>query len=159
MIHVGNIEHGMQIMKTFDSVFSEVTMQVISREENGVLYGGVVFENYTGKDGSVEIHVGALVPNWVNRDMLWITFDYPFKQLKVRNLFGRLPSKNTHALEFNLSLGFEKIATIEGVFPDDDLIVLRMPRDKCRFLKIKPKHVSPARTDNEQAEAPGTTGL
>jgi RimJ/RimL family protein N-acetyltransferase len=139
MIHVGNVRHGQQIMQATDANFSKVTMQVISREENGELYGGVVFENYTGDNGSVEIHVGAFRPNWINRDMLWMTFDYPFQQLKVKYLFGRVPSKNTHAMDFNLSLGFEKIAVIEGVFPDDDLVVLRMPREKCRFLKIKPK--------------------
>lgn len=141
MIHIGNVEHGQRIMGTFGSPYSEVTMEVISREEKGVLYGGVVYENCTGEGGSVEIHSGSFTPRWLNRDLLWMVFDYPFNQLKVKNLLGRMPSKNKHALDFNLSIGFEIVATIGGVFPDDDLLVLCLPREKCRFLNIKPRNV------------------
>ena len=43
MIYIGNVVHGNQVMESIDSVFSEVTMQVISREENSDLLAGGCF--------------------------------------------------------------------------------------------------------------------
>ena len=70
MIHTNNYEHGHRIMKSINSQFTEVTMQVISRSENGVLLGGAVYENWTGAGGSVLAHISGFAQNWINRDML-----------------------------------------------------------------------------------------
>lgn len=146
MIHAGNEEHGERIMRSIGSGFSKVTMEVISRSENGILYGGVVFENYTGSGGSILIHVAGMHPTWVNRDMLFITFDYPFNQLGCRYLFGQVAAKNAEARAFNKSLGFEEHITLEGVFPDDDMILVRMKKEDCRFLKLKSRTIRSRRT-------------
>lgn len=100
--------------------------------------GGVVFSNYTGE--SISIHVGAVNSQWINRDMLWITFDYPFKQLGVKSIFGLVAEDNLHALNFDRKLGFKQVARIEGVYPNDiACIVMRMKRDECRFLDLQPR--------------------
>lgn len=147
MIHTNNLEHGERLMHAINSDFSEVTMQVISRSENGILYGGVVFENYTGRGGSIEAHIAAMVPNWINRDFLWIMFDYPFKQLACRKAFVRIAAKNKHTIDFCTSMGFENVAVIGGVFPDDDMVILSLDRDGCRFLNLKPRHLKSRRTE------------
>src|SRR6478735_7184973 len=159
MIHVGNKAHGKAIMDAARADWSPVTMQVISRERKGELYGGVIYEAYTGKGGSLLAHVASFRPNWLNRDMLYIMFDYPFKQLAVNQVFLQVASKNEASLRFAKSLGFKEYCVLEDVFPDDDMILLRMKRDECRFLKVKPRTVFSRRTDNGQAESSRSAGL
>jgi hypothetical protein len=141
MIHVNNYEHGRAIMKSINSAFTEVTMQVISRSEGGELLGGVVYENYTGPGGSILAHIAGFAPNWINRDILFVMFDYPFTQLDCKQAFGQVAAKNTHSVEFNKKLGWEEVITLEGVFPDDDMILMRYRRENCRFLNVKPRSV------------------
>ncbi len=151
MIYIGNVVHGNKVMESIDSMFSDVTMQVISREENDNLLGAIVYENYTGEGGSIEAHVGSFGPRWLNRDFLFIIFDYPFNQLKCKQAFIRVKSKNTASLKWVRALGFKDLITIEDVFPDDDMIILRMKREECRYLNIKPHLVKAKRTENGQA--------
>jgi RimJ/RimL family protein N-acetyltransferase len=148
MIHVNNYDHGQMIMKAINSDFTEVTMQVISRSENGVLYGGVVYENYTGPKGSCLVHIAGFNKRWINRDMLYIMFDFPFRQLDCRQAFCQVAGKNTETLAFNKSFGWEEVITLEDVFPDDDMILMRMRRDNCRYLDVKPRTVQSRRTEN-----------
>lgn len=146
MIHVGNEDHGQQIMKSAGGGnFTKSNMEVISRSENGVLYGGVIYENYTGKGGSILTHIAGFNPRWINRDMLFIMFDYPFRQLDCTQAFGQVAAKNEEVRRFNKSIGWEEHFVLEGVFPDDDMILLRMKRDTCRFLNVKPRTIRPRR--------------
>lgn len=151
MIVVGSKAHGSRIMEDINSKFSSEVMEVISREEDGELYGGIVYENYTGPGGSIEAHVSSFHPRWLNRDLLYIIFDYPFKQLDCKLAFIRVKAKNTKSLHWVRSLGFKDYITIEDVFPDDDMVVLRMKRDECRFLNVKPGSVISRRIENGQA--------
>lgn len=114
---------------------------IARNDDDGTLLGGVIYEGYTGENGSVTCHVAGFDPHWVNRDMLWICFDYPFNKMKVRYMFGQVPSKNQEALEFDLNLGFKIVTIIEGAYPDDDMVLLRMGREDCRFLNIRPRGV------------------
>lgn len=148
MIHTNNYEHGHRIMKSINSQFTEVTMQVISRSENGVLLGGAVYENWTGAGGSVLAHISGFAQNWINRDMLFVMFDYPFVQLDCKQAFGQVAAKNTHSIEFNKKMGWEEVIRLEGVFPDDDMILMRLRRENCRFLGIKPRSIKPRVTND-----------
>lgn len=143
MIHTDNHDHGHQIMRAIDSVFTPVTMEVISRSEGGVLLGGVVYENWTGAGGSCLAHIAGFAPNWINRDFLFVMFDYPFVQLDCNQVFGQVHSKNQHSIDFNKKLGWEEVITLEGVFPDGDMILMRYRRENCRFLGIKPRSIKP----------------
>jgi len=146
VICIGNVEHGQRIMAETSAHFSSVTMQVISRTKDTILQGGVVFENWTGEGGTCLAHVAGFNPHWLDRDFMFIMFDYPFKQLDCRSVFVQVASKNDKSLHFTKSIGFVECARIEDVFPDDDMILLRLKRDDCRFLNIKPRSVS-RRTD------------
>lgn len=142
MIHVNNTKHGEEVMKSINSTFTPVTMQVISRTNDaGELVGGVVYENYTGRGGSVLAHISGFTPNWINRDMLYVMFDYPFVQLDCTQVFGQMAAKNTHGISFSKKLGWEVVITLEGVFPDDDMVLLRYRREGCRFLGVKPQTI------------------
>lgn len=110
------------------------------RVRNGKMLGGVIFSSYTRE--SIAIHMAGWVPNWVNRDMLYMAFDYPFNQLGVKRMFGLVPESNTKALDIDLRLGFRIVQRIEGVYDDNvACMVLCMERSECRFLGIRPRNV------------------
>jgi len=138
MITTGNLAHAKQIATEAGCFFNPECDHVISREENGKLLGGVIFSGFTG--ASIGIHVAGFDPHWINKDMLWITFHYPFEQLAVDKLFGQIHSRNHKAIAFDTKLGFKEEARIAGVFPDGDLIVMAMRREDCRWLNLRGKN-------------------
>lgn len=136
MIWVNRPGDGQRIAEAANSVFNPAIDQCVARVENGELLGGAIFDTYTG--ASISGHVAGLVPNWVNRDILFATFHYVFDQLRVTQLFGQVPSNNQRALEFDKKLGFKELVRIPDVFYDADLVVLRMRREDCRWLNYQP---------------------
>jgi hypothetical protein len=101
-----------------------------------VLLGGVCYNHFTHE--SVQIHSAAWHWHWSNRLMIYLAFDYPFNQLRVKRLFGMVPESNWHAQVFNMKLGFKPVARIEGVFRHGDAcVVMRMDREDCKYLGIK----------------------
>lgn len=113
----------------------------ISRVVGDKLLGGVIFTNYTIE--SICIHTASWSEHWVNRDLIFVVFDYPFNQLAVKRIFGRLPETNERAHSFNLHCGFRDVARVEGVYQHNVAqIVMRLDREDCRFFGIKPKRVS-----------------
>lgn len=136
MISVGNPDHGHIIARHSGSVFNPAVDIVIARVHDGELRGGVIYNGYTG--ASINLHVWGRDSKWADRDMLYMTFHYPFIQLSCRKVFGQIPANNTQALDFDLKLGFKIEARIPEVFPNEDLIVVSMKREDCRWLKLRP---------------------
>lgn len=99
--------------------------------------GGVIFTNYTG--ASIWMHVAGRDENWVTRDMLAVTFHYPFVQLGVGRLYGIVEATNGPALRFDLKVGFEIAAVLPGMFASGAGLVVTMEREKCRWLRLKPR--------------------
>lgn len=109
----------------------------IVRTRDWELMGGVIFTNYTGE--SVVIHQASVNRHWINRDMIFCTFDYPFNQLGVKRMFGQVPENKPHVVEMNRRMGFKPVARIEGVFRHNiACIVMCMEKEDCRLLDIKP---------------------
>jgi RimJ/RimL family protein N-acetyltransferase len=131
----GNVEHGDRIAEAAGTTFNWGVDPVISRvTPQGELMGGVLLSYWTGFNGSVSMHTAGFHPRWVNRVMLWVCFDYPFNQLRVRKIFGQVPEDNDKALRFNEHLGFKVEGKISDVYPDGDMILMSMYRADCRFL-------------------------
>jgi hypothetical protein len=138
MIEIGNQVHGFRIAAaiprpynpTVDIVFSHVTSL-------GNLLGGVIFDGYTGS--CVFMHQAGFHKNWLVGNMLWMVFDYPFNQLKVKKVAGAINSSKKELLDFDLRLGFKEEGRIRGAYPDGDMIIMTMAREECRWLKLKPK--------------------
>ena len=103
------------------------------------IHGGVIFCGYTGP--SIWVHVAARNEKWITPDMLWCTFHYPFVQLGCSHLYGLLESANESTLKFDLKLGFEVQATLPGLFASGPGLVVCMERERCRWLKLKPRRL------------------
>jgi RimJ/RimL family protein N-acetyltransferase len=140
MIHTGNHDHGYAIAKSAGAIYNPAVDIAISRTEDGVLFGGVLYNGFTG--ASINCHMAGFNPRWGSRDMLWVCFDYPFNQLGCKKIFAQIPAQNVHAIKVNLKMGFVVETVIKDVFVEDDLVVLSMARDNCRWLKIKPQAIS-----------------
>ena len=131
--------------------FNEAVDPAISRlNAEGELRGGVVFNGFN-PGGSIQVHMAGSDPYWVNRDMLWLVFDYAFVKLGVKKLFAPVPSWNAAALEINRRLGFKEETRVADVFADGDLVVLSMRREECRWLRLRPP--SWLSLDGAEAEA------
>jgi len=72
--------------------------------------------------------------HWLTRGYLRASFWHPFIQWNLRRVTGLIPSKNAEALRFDLHLGFEREGLIRHALPDDDIIVVGMLREKCRYI-------------------------
>lgn len=139
MIEFNNEAHLQTIANAANILPNAVFDVCISRSDHGGLLGGVIYTNYTG--ASITMHVAGFVDQWINRDMLWVCFHYPFMQLKCNKLFGQVPAWNVKALEFDKHLGFKEECIIRDVYPEGDMVLLSMYKEDCRWLKIRPRTI------------------
>ena len=131
-------QYGPIIARLAQADYNPQTCVNFARVVDDEFIGGVFYENYTGE--SIGIHSGSVSPMWLSRDMLYVIFDYPFRQLCVKRIFGQVPEDNVRAIAFNENIGFSTVARVEGVFPNNvACLVMRMDYEDCRFLKIKPR--------------------
>lgn len=133
MVEQGNADHARVIAAAAGCFFNPECDRVISRSERGRLIGGVLFTGYTG--ASIGLHCAGFDPKWINKDLLWLVFDYAFRQLNVRQITGTIHSGNLRALRLNQHLGFREVARIAEIFPDGDLVIMSMRKEDCRWLK------------------------
>lgn len=106
----------------------------------GHLLAGVVYDNYVRV--SIDMHVAA-VPGkrWMTRQFLGEVFRYPFLQLGVRRVNGKVAADNAAAINFDTRLGFQLEGRIRHALDDGvDLLIFGMLREECRWLKTGLKH-------------------
>ena len=105
------------------------------------IIAGVVFNDYNGVN--MNMHVASDgSKRWMTRELLWMVFDYAFNQAKVERLTGLVGEKNWQARKFDEHVGFTQETTLARAHPDGRLIVYRMFREDCRWLKIRSRHES-----------------
>lgn len=136
MFRFNNSVDGMAIAAKAGAVFNASVDMCVARVEKGQLYGGVIYSAYTG--ASMNIHMAGFHPHWVNRDMLWVAFHYPFMQLEVKKLFGQVGIHRPEIIKLDLQLGFKQEAIIKDVYPEGDMLLLSMYKSDCRWLNLKP---------------------
>ncbi len=107
--------------------------QGIGVEQDGQLLGGLAFCDYRGV--SIQIHCASIGSrNWVTRKWLHDIFDYAFRQLGVKKIFGIISSGNAKVLKFGLDMGFAIECPIKDIFPDGDALVVYMTPEMCRWI-------------------------
>lgn len=118
-----------------NGTYEPTCSQSIGLERDGELVAGVVFDQFNG--AQVCMHVASDgSKKWLNRHFLWFCFHFAFEQLKVKRVTGLVAASNTDALRFDEHLGFVREATLADAAPDGDLIVLRMFKHECKWLRI-----------------------
>jgi hypothetical protein len=107
--------------------------------ESDRLLGGVLFTDWMG--GSVQIHVAGFCKNWMSKALLYLTFHYPFRQLKIKKLIGLVPEWNVVSRNLSLRMGFRIEYTIYDVFNHqhelNGMHLMSMTIDECKWLHMK----------------------
>ena len=108
----------------------------IGQEIDGNVVAVVGFNNFM--PNACQIHIGSVSEvNWMSKDLLWATFDYPFNKLNLRVIIGQICANNTDALRLNRHLGFKVVAEIPDAHMEGDLVIMAMRKEDCRFLDIQ----------------------
>lgn len=92
---------------------------------------GVIYEDWSGR--SVVCHI-AVAGRLTSRYVAAI-FDYPFRVCGVEKIIAPVLSGNAKALRLVKNMGFVEEARLR--FSDEDVCVMTMSRDQCRFLEAK----------------------
>jgi RimJ/RimL family protein N-acetyltransferase len=116
---------------------------------DGRLAAGITYENFNGANVHMRFAVdprrefnGASGRRVINRATAWAAFAYPFLHLGCRRVTAVVDSDNVASLAFVEHLGFAREATLKDAAPKGDLIVFRMLKSECRWLRnnrYKPK--------------------
>lgn len=105
------------------------------RDGKGYL-AGVVYEGYNGVN--INMHVAAARANWMTRQYLYICFHYPFVQLACTRISAFVEDENEAALRFDKHLGFTEECRLERAYERGDIVVLRMFKEDCKWLRMRP---------------------
>ena len=108
-------------------------VRAIGWRENGALRAVTLYDGFSECDCNMHIASDG-TGNWLRRAFLVTCFMHPFAQWGLRRVTGLVPAKNTDALRFDLHLGFEQEGYLRHALPDDDLVLLGMLRENCRFI-------------------------
>ena len=133
-------DYGHEIARATNTFYDPKCSANIVRTRDGEVLAGAIYTQFTGP--SVIMHQAVFEEHGLNRDLLFVAFDYPFNQLAVKRIFGFVKETDEKVLAFNRHLGFREVARIEGMYEHDiTCIVMRMDREECRFLSIKPRNI------------------
>ena len=98
------------------------------------IVAGVAYAEWNGPN--VVCHIASEGSRrWLTRAYLWTIFDYPFNQLGCKRITVCVGEGNQDSRRFVEHLGFTQEATLEGAHPSGDLIVYRMFKADCRYLR------------------------
>ncbi len=107
----------------------------IGMERSGKLVAGVVYSDFNR--ANVNMHVAAIGNHWMTRYYLWMCFDYPFNQLKVKRITGLVEATNKDVIAFDEHLGFKYEARLKDACVSGDMLIYVMRREFCKWLSIR----------------------
>ena len=105
----------------------------IGQEKDGNLIAVVGYNGFL--PNSCQIHVASTDVYWLNKELLFAIFDYPFNKLKVKVIIAPICKDNHKSLNLCRKLGFEQVADIPYAHLYGDLIVMLMKRNQCKWLQ------------------------
>lgn len=102
-------------------------------DDSGRIRGMVGYDGWT--INAVQAHMAVEAP-MVWRSLLGPAFAYPFGECNRGLLLAAIPSHNTRSWGLALHFGFRVAHVVrDGWAVGDDLLLLELRREDCRFLK------------------------
>lgn len=102
--------------------------------KNGSLVAGVAYAEWNGPN--VVCHIASDGSRrWLTRAYLWTIFDYPFNQLACNRITVCVGEGNAASTRFVKHLGFILEAKLAGAHPTGDLLIFRLRKHECRWIK------------------------
>lgn len=102
-------------------------------DSRGVVRGQVAYDNWT--ENAVQAHMAVDTPvAW--RALVKPAFEYPFTQSGKSVIMGVIPAGNARSVHLAKRLGLRETYRVrDGWANGEDLVVLEMRRDECRWLQ------------------------
>jgi len=108
-------------------------------DSRDILRGGCLYTEYWGT--SCQMHFAGFRKGWISKSMLWLGFDYPFNQLRVKKVFGLVPEWNVESRNVTLKLGFKIEHLIDDVYNNPEgvngMYIMGLYKADCRWLGMK----------------------
>lgn len=98
--------------------------------KNGKIIAAAMYDHYL--NNSIQIHI--VIEGKLTREAIFVAFDYPFRQLKVKKLIGVIDSTNAPSLKYTEHIGFIKEAEIKDAGFHGNLWIYTMTPDQCKYL-------------------------
>lgn len=105
-------------------------------EEDGKLIAGVIFDSFSA-NARCSMHCAGIGKRWLTREFLHICFDYVFNMANCKVVINTIAAKNVDSIAFTKHCGFKEACRIPDGDGDDDLVILVLHRNDCRFLEKK----------------------
>lgn len=107
--------------------------QAVGVEKDGELIGGVVFSDFaTG--ARCTMYCAGVGKKWLSKELLSKCFNYAFNTAKLKVIVNIVKAGNIESVEFTKHVGFTEACRIKDAAGDDDLVVLVLHRDNCRWI-------------------------
>jgi RimJ/RimL family protein N-acetyltransferase len=106
----------------------------IGKLVNNELCAGVLYENYN--KANIVCHIAG-EGAWACREYLATIFHYPFVQLGVKRITVPVNDSNVKSIGLVEKMGFIMEAKLAQATPDGDLLIYRLFRDECKYIKGK----------------------
>lgn len=109
------------------------------------LVGGVLFTDWN--IASVHIHTALFGNKYcLGRQLLWLAFQYPFNQLRIKKLIALVPEWNEAARNLDLKLGFKIEYKVDDIYGNPEplpngVYIMTMKREECKWLRMKPPNI------------------
>src|SRR5574343_1668250 len=102
-------------------------------DSRGVVRGQVAYDNWT--ENAVQAHMAVDTPvAW--RALVKPAFEYPFRQAGKSVIVGFIPAGNARSVHLAKRLGLRETYRVrDGWANGEDVVVLEMRRDECRWLQ------------------------
>jgi RimJ/RimL family protein N-acetyltransferase len=113
-----------------------INYEAIGIEKDGELIAGVVYDGFE-ENARCTMSCAGVGKRWLNRQFLWIAFDYPFNQLNVKVIINTVSSSNKDSIIFTEHCGFKEQARIKGGASDGDLIIYALYKEDCKWIGLK----------------------
>lgn len=97
---------------------------MVWREIDGKCVGGFAWTQYDKR--TIQAHIAGH-KGWLNRKLLYTSYQYPFDQLGVKVILAFLPAHRVDARKIALGMGFKELGVIPGV----NLHLLTLVREDC----------------------------
>ncbi len=106
----------------------------IGQMKDGQINAGVLYEDWNG--ANIVCHIAG-EGDWANRRFLSVIYDYPFNYVGAKRITASVNSNNEQAKKLNMKMGFKLECTLTQATPDGDILIFRMFREECKYLRGK----------------------
>jgi len=111
--------------------FSDNAIFLGRLRDDGSIWGVVGFDNFSEYDCEMFM---AGEPGWISKAFMKASFAYPFKQMGLVRVSGRVDALDTKTLDINRRLGFKVEGRLRNALGDRDIIVIGMIKTECRWI-------------------------